>query len=171
MRFAFWLAALPITRAQHYGKQTQEVGNIDMRNQEPTPMCKCPTDVPQMCILPLQVHLPMPVKQCTKSTGCTTQESKVVLDSNWRWTHKVGTTDNCFTGNDWNKTYCQDVQSCTSNCAIDGIDQKEWNGTYGIHASNGAVNLSFVTQGPYSKNVGSRLYLLEDDQKYQIFKL
>ena len=165
--FAYWLAVLPIARAQHYGKQTQEVTAIGVHHLS---LYMCLPDLPHTPYS-LQVHLPMPVKQCTKASGCTTQESKVVLDSNWRWTHKTGTTDNCFTGNNWNKTFCEDVQACTSNCAIDGVDQKELNGTYGIHASNGALNLSFVTKGPYSTNVGSRMYLLEDDQHYQIFKL
>ena len=57
-----------------------------------------------------------------------------------------------------------------------GIDSKEWNSTYGVHTSNGAINLTYVTSngtGPSASilNVGSRLYLLEDDDHYQIFKL
>lgn len=136
------LAALGAARAQHYGKESKEF------------------------------HLPMPVKQCTKAGGCATQQSKVVLDSNWRWTHKVGETANCYTGNNWNASFCPDVKTCTQNCAIDGVDEKTWNGTYGVRTGpNGALNLTFVTKGPYSKNVGGRTYLMEDDQNYQIFKL
>ena len=35
----------------------------------------------------------------------------------------------------------------------------------------GMMNFSFVTQGPYSKNVGGRTYLMEDDDNYKMFKL
>ena len=45
-------------------------------------------------------------------------------------------------------------------------------GTYGITTSGNALTLKFVTHGPYSTNIGSRVYLLdEDDSTYQLFKL
>ena len=45
-------------------------------------------------------------------------------------------------------------------------------GTYGITTSGNALTLKFVTQGPYSKNIGSRVYLLsQDDTTYQLFTL
>ena len=31
--------------------------------------------------------------------------------------------------------------------------------------------MKFVTQGPYSKNIGSRVYLMEDTYDYRLFKL
>lgn len=40
-----------------------------------------------------------------------------------------------------------------------------------MQAANGALNLSYVTQGANGKNVGSRTYLMADDDHYQIFKL
>merc|ERR1711894_773537 len=44
--------------------------------------------------------------------------------------------------------------------------------TYGVDASGSSLKLQFVTQGPYSRNVGSRLYLLDsDDTSYQMFHL
>jgi cellulose 1,4-beta-cellobiosidase len=33
------------------------------------------------------------------------------------------------------------------------------------------LTLRFVTQGPYSKNIGSRMYLMDDDDSYFMFKL
>merc|ERR1712048_922800 len=43
---------------------------------------------------------------------------------------------------------------------------------YGVHASGSSLKLDFVTQGPYSKNVGSRTYLLDSSgEKYQMFNL
>ena len=45
-------------------------------------------------------------------------------------------------------------------------------GTYGITTSGNALTLKFVTDGPYSTNIGSRVYLLSgDDTNYEIFGL
>merc|ERR1719387_1293128 len=43
--------------------------------------------------------------------------------------------------------------------------------TYGVKQSGNGVQLNFVTQGPYSKNVGSRQYLMEDESTYKHFKM
>ncbi|XTI94630.1 glycoside hydrolase, partial [Cenococcum geophilum] len=59
-------------------------------------------------------------------------------------------------------------KTCATNCALDGAD---YTGTYGVIASGNALTLKFVTQGSYSKNIGSRLYLMASDSKYQMFKL
>lgn len=64
----------------------------------------------------------------------------------------------------WDKDLCPDDQTCAQNCAVDGADYK---GTYGISSDGGALTLTFVQDS----NVGSRLYLLEDDSTYQMFNL
>ena len=92
-------------------------------------------------------------------------------DSNWRWTHKVGSVDNCYTGSLWNQTFCPDPATCTENCAIDGVDEKHYNSTYGVIATKDGVNITFVTNGTYGVNVGSRLYVMEDADHYKQFKL
>merc|ERR1712151_1162420 len=61
--------------------------------------------------------------------------------------------------------------TCWQNCEIEGADE-EYEGTYGVRSDGKALNLTFVTQGPYSKNVGSRVYMLDTDQEtYKMFKL
>jgi len=136
------LSATSLVLGQHYGTQTQEF------------------------------HYPMPIKQCTKSGGCTSVSSEIVIDSNWRWTHQTGTIKNCYTGNTWDTTTCPDPSTCTQNCAIDGVDEKTWKDTYGIIGDKqGSMNYSFVTNGTYSRNVGGRTYLMADDDKYLMFKL
>ncbi|CAK4936673.1 unnamed protein product [Aphanomyces euteiches] len=114
-----------------------------------------------------EVHPPLPSQTCT-AAGCTTDNTKIVLDANWRWLHTVGGSTNCYTGNKWNSTLCPDPATCAKNCALDGAD---YAGTYGVTTSGNQVYLRLVTHGPYSTNVGSRLYLLEDDNKYKIYKL
>ncbi|KAH9184791.1 hypothetical protein AeNC1_013234, partial [Aphanomyces euteiches] len=115
-----------------------------------------------------EVHPPLPSQTCTTSGGCTTENTKLVLDANWRWTQNVGGSKNCYTGNTWDTSLCPDPATCAANCALDGAD---YTGTYGISASGESVSMKLVTKGPYSTNVGSRVYLLEDDNNYKLFKL
>jgi len=114
-----------------------------------------------------ETHPQLSSQTCTAS-GCTTQQTSVVLDSNWRWTHTTTGTNNCYTGNEWDTTLCPDPVTCATNCAIDGAD---YPGTYGITTSGNALTLKFVTHGPFSTNIGSRVYLMESDTKYKMFKL
>jgi len=93
---------------------------------------------------------------------------KIVLDSNWRWTHNVGGSTNCYTRNKRDATLCPDPTTCAKNCAIDGAD---YQGTYGIQAGGNSVNIKFVTKGQYGTNIGSRVYLMQDDTNYQMFQL
>lgn len=48
---------------------------------------------------------------------------------------------------------------------------EEYEGTYGVKANGAALDLGFVTKGQYASNVGSRTFLLDDDDHYQLFKL
>ena len=52
------------------------------------------------------------------------------------------------------------------------MDAADWRDTYGVKSDGKGLTLSFVTQGPYSTNIGSRMYLLAPGgDEYQIFKL
>jgi cellulose 1,4-beta-cellobiosidase len=51
------------------------------------------------------------------------------------------------------------------------VDGADYPGTYGITTSGSALTLKFVTHGPYSTNIGSRLYLLQDTSNYMMFNL
>ena len=116
-----------------------------------------------------EVHPSLPMEQCTAS-GCTSAATKIVLDANWRWLHSTTGYTNCYTGNTFDPTLCPDAKTCAANCAVDGAD---YSGTYGISTSGNAVTLKFVTQGASSSspNVGSRIYLMQDDSNYEMFKL
>ncbi|KAI0715972.1 cellobiohydrolaseI [Cerioporus squamosus] len=123
----------------------------------------------QVGTLTAETHPKLSIQQCTAGGSCTTAQRSVVLDSNWRWLHDVSGSTNCYTGNTWDASLCPDPTTCASNCALDGAD---YSGTYGITTSGNALTLKFVTQGPYSTNIGSRVYLLsEDDSTYEIFNL
>lgn len=122
----------------------------------------------QVGTLTTETHPAMPIQSCTAAGSCTTLSTTVTLDANWRWLHSTSGYDNCYTGNSWNSTYCPDGATCASKCAVDGAD---YSGTYGVTASGGALTLKFVTAGTYGKNIGSRLYLMASESKYQMFKL
>ncbi|KAI0692550.1 cellulase [Cytidiella melzeri] len=111
-----------------------------------------------------ETHPTLPSQKCTTGGGCTSVSTSVVLDSNWRWVHTTTGYTNCYTGNTWDTTICPDPTTCAENCALDGAD---YEGTYGITASGNALTLQFVT----GSNVGSRVYLMQDETNYQMFKL
>jgi len=130
-----------------------------------------------------EVHPQMSVNICDFTANgekvCVEEQGSVVIDSNWRWTHSLNAQDNntspkvtnCYTGNKWDSTLCPDVATCTKNCALDGADENKYRGTYGVTAIQGGVRLNFVTRDQYGTNVGSRLYYLESDSKYKMWKL
>ncbi|KAK0466939.1 cellobiohydrolaseI [Desarmillaria tabescens] len=123
----------------------------------------------QVGTLTAENHPTLQVQQCSAGGSCTTQSRAVTLDSNWRWTHQVGSATNCYTGNEWDTSLCPDPTTCAANCALDGAD---YAGTYGITTSGNALTLKFVTHGPYSTNIGSRVYLLDSSgSKYQMFNM
>ena len=65
-------------------------------------------------------------------------------------------------GNEWTDV-CSTETDCATDCAYEGAD---YSGTYGVTTSGNALTLKFVTQGPYSKNIGSRMYLMASDSAY-----
>lgn len=122
----------------------------------------------QVGTLTTETHPAMPIQSCSAAGSCTSLSTTVTVDANWRWLHTTTGSTNCYTGNTWDATLCPDGATCAANCALDGAD---YSGTYGVTASGGALTLKFVTQGSYSKNIGSRLYLMASESKYQMFKL
>lgn len=115
-------------------------------------------------------HPSLSLATCTKAGGCTKATKSVTVDQNWRWMHEKGKPKNCYTGNVWDPTLCPDTATCSKNCVIEGADE-EYESTYGIKASGDSLDLTFVTKGQYSRNVGSRTFMLDTEDKYQMFKL
>ena len=111
-----------------------------------------------------EVHPPLTIQSCSKSGGCQSEQRSVVLHANWRWTHITSGYKNCYTGNSWDTSICTDGVTCSRSCALDGAD---YEGTYGVSTSGSSLKLNFVTNG----NVGSRLYLLDSETEYKVFKL
>merc|ERR1719245_1732997 len=115
--------------------------------------------------------LSLPMEECQAGENWKKVSTSAVLDANWRWIHDNGYT-NCYTGNTWDSGYCPDAQSCTENCFLEGVSASEYRSTYGISTSGDSMTLKFVTEGQYSKNIGSRTYLLDSNhERYEMFEL
>merc|ERR1711970_1687178 len=82
------------------------------------------------------VHLPMTVEVEGQA-----EELGIVLDSNWRWTHIPGDFKNCYTGNEWDPELCPDGATCSQNCGLDGVDDVDWERTYGVTSDGNAATL------------------------------
>ena len=116
-------------------------------------------------------HPPLTIGTCT-ATGCQTVDSSVVVDANWMWVHKDGTYTNCYKGNQWDTTICPDPKTCAQNCALDAGSVAEYESTYGISTTGNSLKLGYVTKTSQGgENVGSRTFLMEDDDHYKLFKL
>mmetsp|Transcript_15778 Transcript_15778/g.44158 ORF Transcript_15778/g.44158 Transcript_15778/m.44158 type:complete len:475 (+) Transcript_15778:84-1508(+) len=115
-----------------------------------------------------EVHPELLIQECT-SAGCVAKTGAVVLDANWRWVNKGG--QNCYTNQDtWDPAFCSDAAACAQTCSVEGAD---YSGTYGVtsNSENDGVTLNFVTKGTYGNNYGSRLYVMDGDDTYNMFKL
>ncbi|KAK7908926.1 glycoside hydrolase family 7 protein [Apiospora marii] len=115
-----------------------------------------------------EVHPKLTWQKCTAPGSCSNVAGSIVVDANWRWAHGKGGYTNCYTGNTWNAELCPDNEACAANCEIEGADYAS---TYGITTSGNAVSLKFVTPNDSGTNVGSRVYLLADDENYEMFTM
>ncbi len=118
----------------------------------------------QVCTLTTETHPTLQWSQCAAGGSCTSVSGSVTVDANWRWLHELSGTTNCYSGNTWDTSICDSDTTCASACCVDGAD---YAGTYGATTSGNALNLKFVTQGPSTTNIGSRMYLMASDTKYQ----
>jgi len=106
------------------------------------------------------------LKECTIAGGCTSKQAKLTLDANWRWIHSTSGYDNCYTGNKWDSQFCSDPVQCAQNCVLEGVSKDKYENTYGIKQVQDGVQLRFVSEHEYGVNVGSRLYVMDDNDDY-----
>jgi len=91
------------------------------------------------------------------------------MDAQWRWTHDAHPNKygNCIQGNAWDTTVAKDGKEAASYCALEGMDLSSYETTYGVKPIPGGINLKYVN----GQSVGSRLYMMEDETTYKMFKL
>lgn len=120
-----------------------------------------------------EYHPNMSLGKCTTDGGCTKESKSVTMDANWRWLHNIGGYTNCYDGNSWSNTYCPDPDTCSANCALDGVPAGDWPSVYGVQTSGDDLSLGFVTKNGETggMNVGSRTYMMDDAYNYEMFML
>jgi len=103
--------------------------------------------------------LDFPIKHCTTQGGCASKNTKLTLDSNWRWYYHPDNYQNCFEDG----YTCNDDASC-ADCILAGdIDY----GAYGIETDGDELTLNFMAS---NGGIGSRVYVVQDGQ-YKAFDL
>lgn len=122
----------------------------------------------QACTLNTETKPTLQWSTCSAGGSCSTSSSPVVIDSNWRWVHDVNSSTNCYTGNTWDTSICDDDVSCATDCCLDGANYQS---TYGVTSSGNALTLKFTQTTQYGTNIGSRLYLMASDTEYEVFSL
>ncbi|OWZ00802.1 Glycosyl hydrolase [Phytophthora megakarya] len=126
-----------------------------------------------------ELHPPLPSQYCTvaknvlqnvdhtdaKVAACVTEQSSVVIDSNWRETYAVGTTNSCVSDGKWNMTTCSSSTECAKICGLEGVD---YTGNFSITTLGQELELKLQTPS----SIGSRVYMLDTSgKKYKQFRL
>lgn len=122
----------------------------------------------QACTLTTETKPTLSWETCTTAGSCTSTTGEIVIDSNWRWIHTVSGSTNCYTGNEWDTSVCDDDVTCATDCCLDGA---AYSSTYGITTSGSALTLDFVTDNSNGENIGSRTYLMASATEYEMFDL
>jgi cellulose 1,4-beta-cellobiosidase len=115
-----------------------------------------------------ETHPKLQWSSCTADGGCQPVVGEVTIDANFRWLHKVDTPLDCYSWNEWDDRQCSTVENCTNTCALEGAS---YSYVYGVKVANNSLSQKFINKFDFSTNVGSRLFLLESKNKYQMFTL
>jgi len=118
-----------------------------------------------------ETHPEISFATCTKSGGCTSEQKTLTMDSQWRWLHDARKNQykNCIKGTPptWDESLCPDGLTCAGACALEGMNSQEYKGTYGVSTVSNGIRLKFKN----GESIGSRLYMMEDENTYMMFKL
>jgi cellulose 1,4-beta-cellobiosidase len=115
-----------------------------------------------------EVHPKLAWSRCSSPEACERVQGEVVLDSKWRWVHEEGGYGDCYTGNKWNNTICATAKGCSKNCVVEGVDYKV---AHGVTTGDDSLTMKYKTEHQFGTSIGSRLFLMENSQKYQMFTL
>eukprot|EP00438_Fugacium_kawagutii_P025437 Skav204282 [mRNA] locus=scaffold409:225873:227324:+ [translate_table: standard] len=116
-----------------------------------------------------EYHPQIPLWTCT-SSGCSEETKSITLDANWRWLHN-GQYTNCYKDGEFDQTLCPDPLTCAENCHLEGNSERQYKSTYGISEKRNGIELGFVTKTKYGTNFGSRVYMMDGPDQYQMFYL
>ena len=116
-------------------------------------------------------HSEITLGTCTKSSGCKIEMKSVTMDAQWRWLHdaRPNKYNICMSGSppEWDSSVCSSAADCAENCALEGISATDYEHVYGVSQVPDGISLRFRT----GEAVGSRVYLMEDEDTYKMFTL
>jgi cellulose 1,4-beta-cellobiosidase len=105
---------------------------------------------------------------CTADRGCEKVNGELTIDANFRWLHDVNGAMSCYSYTTWDERVCNTTETCTNTCALEGA---AYDTVYGVKTANDSVSLRFRTNHDFAYNIGSRLFLMESQHRYQMFTL
>jgi len=117
-----------------------------------------------------EVHPRLTTWKCTKSRGCTAQNTSVVLDPDFRTVsavHGSGLCKPAMSSAALNATLCPDAETCAANCALEGIANYT---AFGVRTDGAAsMTMSMYVDG---ERASPRVYLLaENGTHYEDIRL
>ncbi|TVY84651.1 Endoglucanase [Lachnellula suecica] len=115
------------------------------------------------------VHHKLQTWKCSKTDGCVSQDTAIVIDSLSHSIHKVGDSSvSCDDGdNTPNAELCPDKETCATNCVIEGIVDYS---TRGITTDRDILTLAMLSAN--GSVLSPRVYLLApDEEKYEMLYL
>jgi cellulase len=116
-------------------------------------------------------HPTLLTQTCTKAGGCTTQNTKLVLDALTHNIYDIDTGHSCINpeSGTLNKNACPTAEECGNNCALDGTNYHN----HGVVANGESVTLHmYLRVGNQLRSVSPRVYLLNEDlEEYSMLRL
>jgi len=116
-----------------------------------------------------EANLAFEIQTCTAAEGCRKVPGKLTLDADWRAVKDAETGQkNCRDGKtgQWDKALCPDPLTCAQNCALGRVDYSQERITI---SQPDSVDLKLFK--PEGHPVGSRIFLLDQHDKYRLFFL
>jgi len=105
-----------------------------------------------------EVHPQLTTYKCAKGSGCTAQNTSVVIDAGYRWIHTVGGYTSCTTASGLDPAICTNATACGKSCALEGTNYT----SSGVSTSAGTLTLNMYVG---SNGASPRVYLLSPDGK------
>lgn len=124
---------------------------------------------------PIEIQPKFNYENCTKE-GCFKIKGTVTADVSYRGVHsRKDPKQLCLKNQRWDSRLCSNQEECSKNCEIDAISNyTERTGVTNFNQSDNSVNLKLVVsedKKTKKKNIGSRIYHLDQHGHYVMYKL
>jgi len=115
-----------------------------------------------------EVHQKLQWSRCGPDKTCSPVNGQITMDADYRWLHERNTYKDCHYDGHWDELVCNGTAACTDKCVLEGASYKY---VYGVNTTKDALRQQFRTSADFANNYGSRVYLMENQTRYQTFTL